>query len=100
MPDGVPRLAALMVGAAVCYIISILVPHGTYPPSETLSSLPSHMPASRRISLVAAFLCGVGAILLIPWAAQLPLAGRASLLLGTLFVLALSVAMLYAQASR
>jgi hypothetical protein len=100
MPDGFPRVAALMVGAAACYIISIVLPRRRHPPSATFPDLPNRMPASRQIPLVGAFLCGVGAILLIPWAAQLPLAGAASLLLGSLFVLVLAVAMLYALAAR
>jgi NADH:ubiquinone oxidoreductase subunit 3 (subunit A) len=62
---------------------------------------PSHVdthavPVKVSVALLCAFVCSVGAILLIPWATALPLRGARGLLPGILVIAFLTIGVLYA----
>jgi hypothetical protein len=57
---------------------------------------PPSVPAKVSVALLCAFACSVGAILLVPWAAALPLTGTPGLLPGILVIAFLTIGVLYA----
>ena len=58
--------------------------------------VPSAAPTRVPVALLCAFTCSIGAILLVPWAAALPLTNAPGLLPGTLFIAFLTIGVLYA----
>ena len=64
--------------------------------SKPSHAAPSTMPTRVPIAMLSAFVCSIGTVLLIPWAAALPLTNAPGLLLGTLFIAFLTVGVLYA----
>jgi hypothetical protein len=106
MPDDGPPLLMFLIGAM--FTIVVIWEISSRRPFSTTRDTPDHAPlcpapgtlASHRPALLWAFLCGMGAIYLLPWVTVLPSLQLAGLVPGAWFVALLSTGVLYAPTSR
>ena len=85
-----------LAGLALLFVLLEIAVRRNVQEDELSRPPPPAMRARRSVGLLCTFACAVGAVWLIPWAAFLPLTDASGLLPGMLFIVFLSIGVLYA----